>query len=71
MKRLIATILFSLVLGGCGGNDYDEDDAYEDGYEATAPQSDDQYDVWCQCLRDAIKNGDQPKAKWNNSGCGT
>ena len=48
MKTLIATILFSLMLSGCGGND-DEDkvyvdfDNYEYGYEATAPQSDDQY----------------------------
>ena len=70
MKRSIAILLFFLMLGGCGGNDYDEDDAYEDGYEAAPPESEEYYDVWCEGLKRAIKNGDQPKTKWNNSGCG-
>ena len=71
MKRLIAIVLFSLMLGGCGGNDYDEDDAYEDGYEGVRPESESNYDVWCEGLRDAIKNGSQSRTKWDSSGCGT
>ena len=59
MKRLFAIGLSLFILGGCGGNDYDEDDAYEDGYEGVRPESESNYDVWCEGLRDAIRSGGQ------------
>ena len=71
MKGLIAIGLSLMMLVGCGGDDYDEDDAYEDGYEGVQPESESNYDVWCEGLRDAIRSGDQSKSKWNGSGCGT
>lgn len=79
VKRLIAILLFSLMLGGCGGNDYDEDDAYEDGYEGGTLGSskyedaylDGQKDSYCDWLKCAIESGDQPRSNWSSSGCGS
>ena len=76
MRRFlpIFCVLSALSLSGCGdsydADDYDEDDAYEDGLEGVL-ENEAHHGRWCEGLARAIRSGNQPKTKWDGSGCGS
>ena len=79
MKYLSVVLIWVVLLSGCGGDDYSEDNAYEDGYEGGELKSskyedaylDGQEDAHCDWLKCSIERGDRSRSSWNTSGCGS
>ena len=76
-KAVVMIVFLSLLLFSCGDGGYDEDDAYEAGYDGMELKSSKykdayqagQRDSYCDWLKCAIERGDKSKSDW--SGCGS